>query len=46
MEASVVTLRDRIQDVDPSMYLMWRHVATDLRFDGLYGSRLSLSVND
>lgn len=34
MEAIVVTLRDGIQDVDPSMC----HVATDLRFDGLDGS--------
>jgi hypothetical protein len=37
MEAIVVTLRDGIQDVDPSMCLMSRHVTTDLRFDGLDG---------
>ena len=38
MEAIVVALRDGIQDVGPSMCLMSRHVATDLRFDGLDGS--------
>jgi hypothetical protein len=32
MEAIVVALRDGIQDVGPSMCLMSRHVATDLRF--------------
>jgi hypothetical protein len=37
MEAIVVTLRDGIQDVDPSMCLMSRLVTTDLRFDGLDG---------
>jgi hypothetical protein len=38
MEAIVVTLRDGIQYVDPSMCLMSLHVATDLRFNGLDGS--------